>query len=184
MTQKLLYFFLFSQILLYQGCSPKYFQTQKENEDLKKQIEQLTQERDNLLKERKELISELIKVTDNNNNRIALFVTSISTSPKTTLKGNDIIINKIAVNFTLSRLPQPQENLVIKLFDSKNKEIFLTPQYRNYLNNASIPTAQKIFIEPENYKFTKGSYSVYIYLTNVEKGIAENEIGRAEFILK
>lgn len=157
---------------------------------LQAQIENLTQERNNLMKENNELKADIIKVTGNADNRTALFTTSFKAIPGRIQRGKfrdqararktDVI----QTNFNLSRPPKPTENLDIKLFDAANKEIPLKPSYRNELTNASDPTKQSIKLEAESYKFVRGPYSVRVYMTDVEKGVEQNEIGIAEFSLK
>lgn len=152
--------------------------------ELQGNIESLTRERNGLVKENQELKTELLKVKGNINESAALFVTSISATPKTIYRGSIQEIDKIEIALTLNRSPKPQESLLIRLFDANYRDIVLRTSYRNDLYNAHGSSQLKIKIKPENYKFAIGNYSVYIYMTNVEKGIEDVEIGMTEFTLK
>lgn len=154
------------------------------------QIERLTQERNHLVKENQDLKTEILKITGNTNNNVALFTNAINIVAGNTRMGRfqeslrARETDNIEVAFRLNRVVRPQENLTIKLFDALNQEIPLNLDYRNHLNNIYDFGKEKLWIVPKTYKFVRGSYSLRIYMTDVERNIIENEIGVAEFTLK
>jgi hypothetical protein len=156
-------------------------------------IRQLTDERNELASENQKLKQDLLAATGNADNRTAIFTTKMSLTPGEVKKGKfsgstkSQNTDRIEVNFKLSRAPKPTENLIFKVFDYTNKEINVKPKYRNELNAPADPTNQKVVLEFEAGYLDKratGNYSVRLYLTDVNKGLENQEIGLATFTMK
>ncbi len=158
--------------------------------EYRKQIEQLTTERNSLASQNQSLQAEISKLKDDNKN--PLFAESLRVipgeiqrskfSPSTRARRTD----RLQVQFRLTRAPSAEENIVIKLFDATNKEIPLKPSYRNNIGKPT-PTNQQFIVEPDvdaKRKFSRGNYSIRMFLTNVNQGITNQSIGIAEFSLR
>ncbi|OJJ18702.1 hypothetical protein BKI52_24160 [marine bacterium AO1-C] len=158
--------------------------------EYRKQIEQLTTERNSLASQNQSLQAEISKLKDDNKN--PLFAESLRVipgeiqrgrfSPSTRARRTD----RLQVQFKLTRASSPEENIVIKLFDATNKEIPLKPSYRNNIGKPT-PTNQQFIVEPDvdaKRKFSRGNYSIRMFLTNVNQGINNQSIGIAEFSLR
>ncbi|HAS40989.1 MAG TPA: hypothetical protein DCS93_10935 [Microscillaceae bacterium] len=158
--------------------------------EYRKQIEQLTTERNSLASQNQSLQAELSKTKNDSQN--ALFALSVRAvpgevrrnqfSPSTRARRTD----RVQVQFKLTRAPSPEENIVVKLFDATNKEIPLKPSYRNNIGKPT-PTNQQLIVEPDvdaKRKFSRGNYSIRLFLTNVNQGINNQSIGIAEFSLR
>lgn len=158
--------------------------------EYRKQIEQLTTERNSLASQNQSLQAELSKVKDDNQN--ALFALTVRAvpgeirrnrfSPSTRARRTD----RVQISFQLSRAAAPNENIMLKLFDATNKEIPLKPSYRNNIGKPT-PTNQQLIVEPDvdaKRKFSRGNYSIRLFLTNVNQGINNQSIGIAEFSLR
>lgn len=162
-------------------------------EDFQKQIQQLTAERNALSQENQRLQRELLAATGNADNRTAIFTTRMKAQPGELKKGKfspstrSQNTDRLEVTFALSRAPKPTENLIFKVFDSANKEVPINPRYRNEFNAPADPTNQKVILEFENGMLDRrasGTYSVRLYLTDVNKGLEDQEIGINQFELK
>ncbi|NJL14842.1 MAG: hypothetical protein HC913_18815 [Microscillaceae bacterium] len=156
-------------------------------------IKLLTQERNNLAAENQRLQMELQKATGNADNRTAIFATSVKAIPgelkrdKFSASTRSQNTDRVEVSFRLSRPPKPTENLIFKVYDPTNGEVAIKPRYRNELSAPADPTNQKVVLEFEAGNLSrsmKGLYSVRLYLTDVNKGLEEQEIGLSTFELK
>ncbi|TAE11799.1 MAG: hypothetical protein EAZ95_13215, partial [Bacteroidetes bacterium] len=67
-----------------------------------------------------------------------------------------------------------------------NKEVALNPKYRQELNAPANAVNQKVMLafEKKLDRKSSGRFSVRLYLTSNEKGIANQEIGVTGFELK
>lgn len=162
-------------------------------EDLQKQIQLLTAERNQLSEENQRLQRELLAATGNADNRTAIFTTNMSSTPGEVKRGKfssskrSQNMDRVEVAFTLSRPPKPTENLIFKVFDGANKEIPIKPRYRNELNAPADPTNQKVILEFESGfldRRAEGTYSARLYLTDINKGLEDQEIGISQFEVK
>ena len=162
-------------------------------EDLQKQIQLLTAERNQLAEENQRLQRELLAATGNADNRTAIFTTNMNSIPGEVKRGRfssskrSQNMDRVEVAFTLSRPPKPTENLIFKIFDGANKEIPIKPRYRNELNAPADPTNQKVILEFESGfldRRAEGTYSVRLFLTDVNKGLEDQEIGISQFEVK
>ena len=162
-------------------------------EDLQRQVQLLTAERNQLAEENQRLQRELLAATGNADNRTAIFTTSINSQPGEVKRGKfrsstrSQNMDRVEVAFTLSRPPKPTENLIFKVFDNTNKEIPIKPRYRNELNAPADPTNQKVMLEFEGGALNRraeGTYSVRLYLTDINKGLEDQEIGISQFDVK
>lgn len=158
--------------------------------EYRKQIEQLTTERNSLASQNQTLQAEMSKLKNDSQN--ALFALTVRAIPgelrrsrfsaSTKARNTD----RVQVSFQLTRAPAANENIVIKLFDATNKEVPLKPAYRNNIGKPT-PTNQQIIVEPDSdarRKFSRGNYSIRLFLTNVDQGINNQSIGIAEFSLR
>ncbi len=161
--------------------------------ELKRQVQALTAERNALASENQRLQRELQSATGNADNRTALFSNKMAALPGEILRGKFSAstrsqnTDRVRVNFTLSRAPKPTESLIFKVFDSSSKEVAIKPVYRNELNAPANPTNQSVILEFENGKLDRrasGIYSVRLYMTDVNKGLENQEIGITQFELK
>jgi len=161
--------------------------------DLRRQVEALTAERNALAAENQKLQRELQASTGNADNRTAIFTTKMTAMPGEVLRGKfsrstrSQNTDRVEVNFTLSRAPKPTESLIFKIFDRANKEVAIKPKYRNELNAPANPTNQKVVLEFETGKLDRkasGTYSVRMFLTDVNKGLENQEIGITQFEVK
>ena len=159
----------------------------------RQQVEALTAERNALAEENQRLQRELIAATGNADNRTAIFTTKMNVNPgevkrnKFSTSTRSQNTDRLEVTFTLSRPPKPTENLIFKVFDSANKEILIKPKYRNELNAPANPTNLKVMLEFEGGYLDRrasGIYSVRLYLTDINKGLENQEIGIRQFELK
>ena len=162
-------------------------------EDLQKQIQLLTAERNQLAEENQRLQRELLAATGNADNRTAIFTTNMNSVPGEVKRGRfssskrSQNMDRVEVAFTLSRPPKPTENLIFKIFDGANKEIPIKPRYRNELNAPADPTNQKVILEFESGfldRRAEGTYSVRLFLTDINKGLEDQEIGISQFEVK
>lgn len=158
--------------------------------EYRKQIEQLTTERNGLASQNQTMQAELSKLKNDTKNALfALTVRAIpgelrrsKFSPSTKAKNTD----RVQLSFQLTRAPAANENIMVKLFDATNKEIPLKPTYRNNIGKPT-PTNQQLVVEPDSdarRKFSRGNYSIRLFLTNVDQGINNQSIGIAEFSLR
>ncbi len=163
------------------------------SEELQLQIEALTNERNALAEENQRLQRELLAATGNADNRTAIFATSMAAVPGEVKRGKFSAsrrsrnTDRVEVSFALSRPPQPTENLIFKVFNGKSQEIPIKPRYRNELNAPADPSRQKVTLEFEGGKLDRradGIYTVRLYLTDVNKGLENQEIGISRFELK
>jgi len=161
--------------------------------ELKARVEQLTEERNKLSSENQRLQQELAAATGNADNRTAIFTTSLSAIPgelrrdKFSASTRSQNMDRVEVSFVLSRPPKPTENLIFKVYDGTNKEIPIKPTYRNELNAPANPTNQKVILEFANgmlERSVRGNFSVRLFLTDVNKGLENQEIGLSEFAVK
>ncbi len=160
---------------------------------LQRQVEQLTAERNSLAQENQRLQRELLTYAGNADNRTAIFTTSMSAIPgeikrdRFSPSKRSQNADRVQVSFTLSRPPRPTENLIFKVYNPQGQEITIKPRYRNELNAPEDPTNQQAILEFERgflIRGAEGQFSVRLYLTDVNKGIENQEIGIAQFELK
>lgn len=156
------------------------------------EIEALTAQRNQLSEENQRLRQQLAEASEAAENPI--FATTISAVPgEVNRKGQfspskrSQNMDRVEVAFTLSRPPKPTENLIFKVFDNVNNEIPIDPIYRNELNAPLDPANQKSRLVFEGGKLDRraeGEYTVRLYLTDVNKGVENQEIGLARFEVK
>jgi chromosome segregation ATPase len=158
--------------------------------ELRRQVELLTAERNALAAENQKLQRDLQSATGNADNRTAIFASKMRANPGELSKGKFSAskrsqnIDRVEVTFTLSRAPKPTESLIFKIYDRTNKEIAVKPKYRNELNSPANPTNQKVILEFESGKLGRkasGTYSVRLFMTDVNKGLENQEIGITQF---
>lgn len=161
--------------------------------EYKQRLESLTAERDNLAKENQRLKQDLGNATTNADNRTAIFANSMSAVPGELVKNKFSAstrsqnTDRAQVAFSLSRAPKPNETIIFKIFDATNKEVAIKPKYRNELNAPANPVNQRVILEFEKGKLDRsssGRYSVRMYLTAIDKGIENQEIGVSSFEVK
>lgn len=159
--------------------------------EYRKQIILLTKERNSLASKNQSLQTKLSRLKQVNRN--GLLALNIKAYPgkirrnRFAAQSRAHNVDRIWVEFKLTRAPKisPKEQIIIKLFDGTNYEIPLKP-YRDKLGKPK-PTSQHLIVEPnitERQKLSRGVYSIRLYLTIAEKGIYNQEIGRAEFTLR
>ncbi len=161
--------------------------------EYEQRLRAITEERNNISAENQKLQQELIAATGNADNRTAIFASKMTAipgelkrdkfSPSTRSQNTD----RIEVSFKLSRAPKPTESLVFKIFDPLSGEIQIKPRYRNELSSPADPTNQKVILEFEQGALARtmsGDFVVHLYLTDVNKGLENQEIGLAKFVLK
>jgi myosin heavy subunit len=158
--------------------------------ELKKRIDALQAQNRSLQADNERLQAELGKVSANADNRTALFVRGMSAIPgelsrnKFEPSKRSQNIDRVQVTFGLSRAPRPTESIIFKVFDNTGKEIALKPKYRNDLNTIANPTNIKLILEFEKgflERRAEGVFSVRAYLTDVNKGVENQEIGSTPF---
>ena len=153
----------------------------------------MTVERDALAKENQELKKKVAESAGTGGGQtIALFSKSMAAvpgelvrkvfSPSTRSQNTD----RVQVSFALSRAPKSDEQILFRVFDATNKEVAVNPSYRKELGAPANPTNQKVILPFEKALTRKesGRFSVRMYLTSTEKGIANQEIGSTSFELK
>lgn len=87
------------------------------------------------------------------------------------------------INFTLSRYLKDSEKIYFKaVHDSLNTEIPLRNDYSLKLKQQFNLAKKSLLLEPQNYIFTRGTYSVYIYIEGKKKDV--KKLGMAKFMLK
>jgi len=161
--------------------------------EYKQRLEALSAERDVLSKENQTLKKQLADKENGGGGQVtAIFSTSMSAlpgemankkfSPSTRSQNTD----RVQVTFSLSRAPKTDEQILFRIFDGTNKEVTINPGYRKELNAPANATNQKVFLAFEKAldRKSSGRFSVRMYLTSTEKGIANQEIGLAGFELK
>ena len=147
-------------------------------------------ERNSLASQTQSLQTELSKLKNDSQN--ALFALNVRAVPGKVRRSRFSPSNRarrtdrVQIQFKLTRAPSAEETIVVKLFDATNKEIPLKPSYRNNIGKPS-PTNQQLIVEPDvdaKRKFSRGNYSIRLFLTNVNQGINNQSIGIAEFSLR
>ncbi len=160
--------------------------------ELKKRVESLVAQNRNLQSENERLQTELAKTTTNADNRTALFTRGLTAVPGELAKGKfesskrSQNIDRVQTSFGLSRAPKPTESIIFKVFDNTGKEVAIKPKYRNELNAPANPTNVKVILEFEKgflARKDEGVYNVRAYLTDVNKGVENQEIGSAPFTI-
>ncbi|NJO03520.1 MAG: hypothetical protein HC880_19215 [Bacteroidia bacterium] len=174
----------YDELLANSGTSSGNFQ---------QQVAQLTAERNALAEENQRLQRELATATGNADNRTAIFTTTMNAVPGELRRGRfsssrrSQNVDRVEATFTLSRAPKPTENLIFRIFNNVNTEIPIKPLYRNELSAPADPTNQKVLLEFEGGTLNRqaaGEYTVRLYLTDVNKGLENQEIGLARFELR
>ncbi|TAE69397.1 MAG: hypothetical protein EAZ85_13130 [Bacteroidetes bacterium] len=160
--------------------------------ELRKKVESLIAQNRNLQTENERLQTEISKATSNADNRTALFTRGLTAVPGELAKGKfepskrSQNIDRVQASFGLSRAPKPTESVIFKVFDNTGKEIAIKPKYRNELNAPANPTNVKVILEFEKgflARKDEGVYNVRAYLTDVNKGVENQEIGSAPFTI-
>lgn len=162
--------------------------------EYKQRLEALSVERDALAKENQELKKQMVaKVEIGDNQKSALFTTGAIASQPGELKGGKFSpstrsqnTDRAQVTFSLTRAPKADEQLLFRVYDATNKEVPLNPSYRKELTAPANPVNQKVMLVFEKMldRRTSGRFSVRLYLTSTDKGIANQEIGQGSFTLK
>jgi len=161
--------------------------------EYEQRLRAITEERNNLSTENQKLQQDLIATKGNADNRTAIFATSMKAIPgelkrdKFSASNRSQNTDRIEVSFKLSRAPRPTENLIFKIFDPLSGEIAIKPRYRNELSAPADPTNQKVILEFEQGTLARtmsGNFVVHLYMTDANKGLEDQEIGLAKFILK
>ncbi|OJJ18703.1 hypothetical protein BKI52_24165 [marine bacterium AO1-C] len=156
--------------------------------EYRKQIEQLTTERNNLANKVQHSSKQSVKPAKENG--MALFAVNIQATSGKIYQGRfktitrALLADRIRVIFTLTRAPSSNEKIVIKLFDSSNQEIALINDYQN--KSGSLTATQQLIIKPAidaPQKFSRGNYSIRLFLSNTKQGIQNQPIGIGEFSL-
>lgn len=161
--------------------------------ELRKRVESLVAQNRNLQTENERLQGEIAKTTSNADNRTALFTRGLTAVPGELTKAGKFEpskrsqnIDRVQASFGLSRAPKPTESIIFKVFDNTGKEIAIKPKYRNELNAPANPTNVKVLLEFEKgflARRDEGVYNVRAYLTDVNKGVENQEIGSAPFTI-
>lgn len=163
------------------------------NLEYEQRLRNITDERNNLAAENQKLQQELLAATGNADNRTAIFATNMKALPgelrrdKFSASTRSQNTDRVEVAFRLSRAPKPTESLIFKVFDPLSGEIPLKPQYRNELSAPADPVNQKVMLEFEQgflNRRASGDYVVHLYLTDINKGLENQEIGLVKFNLK
>lgn len=164
------------------------------SEELERRIKDLTSERNSLAEENLRLKRELEVIKGTTENRTALFVVGGMRVTPGELKAGKFSAStrsqntdRLEVRLKLSRAPKPTETLIFKVYDGTNKEVALKPNYRNELNAPVNPTEQRVMLEFSQGRLDRrasGKYSVRVFLTDVNQGLENQEIGMREFELK
>lgn len=160
--------------------------------DYRKHIESLTTQRNSLASQNQVLQAKLNRLEKADNHTVALFVLEIRVIPSVfhqnrvhaTYEARNA--NQLQVQFKLSRSPAFNDKIVVKLFDGFNQEIPLSKNYQKQLIIHRFAN-QKLVVEPDTdtkQKFTRGNYSIRLFLTNPQQGIQNQAIGIAEFSLR
>lgn len=157
--------------------------------EYRKQVIQLTNERNNLASENQWLQARLARL--DTNSKDPLFALTMKATPGQ-IKRNQFSpqfrsrnVDRVLVSFRLTRVPNIQEQLMIKLFDGTNFEIPLKPA--SYQKGKANTMIQSFIIEPDIItprKFILGRYAVRLFFTDLKKGITQQSIGIAEFTLR
>ena len=150
--------------------------------EYRKQIEQLTIERNGLASQNQALQAELAELKEP---AVLFALVMYAVSGKA---GNGSFFptinaqntDRMRVSFQLTHPLRVSENLVIKLFDANEKEIPLKKAYRRYL---SLAINQKLIVEFQR-KLLRGNYYVRLFLTDVNVGVSNRQIGISEFSLR
>ncbi len=162
--------------------------------EYKQRLEALSVERDVLAKENQDLKKQLAaKAEIGDNQKSALFTTGAIVAQAGELKSGKFSAStksqntdRVQITFSLTRAPKADEQLLFRVYDATNKEIPLNPSYRKELNAPANPINQKLILAFEKMldRKTNGRFSVRLYLTSTDKGIANQEIGQGTFNLK
>ncbi len=161
--------------------------------EYKQRLEALTSERDALAKENQELKKKVADVANTGGGQtVAIFCKTMTPLPGEAKSGKfssstrSQNTDRLQTTFTLTRAPKSDEQILFRVFDGTNKEVALNPSYRKELNAPANPINQKVMLVFEKMLGRKdsGRYSVRMYLTSTEKGIANQEIGVGSFELK
>lgn len=161
--------------------------------EYKQRLEALSSERDALAKENQALKKQLAdKDAKGDTQGKAIFSTTMSAIPgelsggKFSASTKSQNTDRVEVKFSLSRAPKADEQLLFRVYDATNKEVALNPKYRQELNAPANAVNQKVMLafEKKLDRKSSGRFSVRLYLTSNEKGIANQEIGVTGFELK
>jgi uncharacterized phage infection (PIP) family protein YhgE len=159
--------------------------------EYKQRLEALTQERDAIAKENLELKKQLSEIKKDVVEG-ALFSKTMAAVPgelsggKFSASTRSQNTDRVEVKFTLSRAPKADEQLLFRIYDPTNKEVALNPSYRKELSAPANPINQKVQLvfEKKLDRKNSGRFSVRLFLTSNEKGIANQEIGTGNFEVK
>lgn len=162
--------------------------------EYKQRLEALSVERDNLAKENQDLKKQLAtKAETGDNQKSALFTSGAIVAQPGELKSGKFSAStrsqntdRVQISFSLTRAPKADEQLLFRIYDATNKEVAVNPSYRKELTAPANPVNQKLMLVFEKMldRKSSGRFSVRLYLTSTDKGIANQEIGQGTFTLK
>ncbi|MCS6821055.1 MAG: hypothetical protein NZ551_04215 [Microscillaceae bacterium] len=150
--------------------------------ELRREIERVKQERDEALRKLGQAKNETKDIVAS-----ALSVFSVQAvpgeldrrgqfSPSRRARNTD----RVQLTFKLSRAPQPNEEIVVKLTNPKGREVPLKPKYRSTI---APKTDQVIYIEPDGVEFESGTYNVQLFLLDVDRA-TERLLNKTTFDLR
>lgn len=156
----------------------------------KKQVKKLTAERNELIRGVRLLQEELGKPKNTRNG--AVFALTVRAVPgelrrkRFSASSRARNSDRIQISFLLNRIPAVDDIIAIKLFDATNRMIPLKPVYHNSFIRFATARWQFI-VEPATdarRKFSRGNYSIRLFLINAAKEDVKQNIGIAEFSLR
>jgi len=157
-------------------------------EEYRNQVDQLNLQLESYEAENKQLRDELSKYEGNADNRRALFTTLTIATPGRIRRNrfspeyNDRRVELVDVKYRLSRTPNQNEQISVKMFDPNNTEVEINVTEKNEVTSEELSKDRQIKPVNEDYRFQQGTYTVKVFAAT--DGGNPVEIGSARFELK